>query len=86
MSKIKQKTITTLLAKPDLVPENLKSVFAKMITVKDSAVEIDKTIAQTQNSLNELYSRRDELNGAGFVLAELISDSLPEELVKQYEV
>lgn len=76
--------IQSLLHKPEAQPETLRPMFSKLAESQSIFTNVEKAIAQTQNSLAQLFEQRSRAIGAGDAVAELIGSQLTPELIAEY--
>lgn len=76
--------IANLIDHPELQPEAIKATMAKLRDLRPVVNQVEVSIKQTQQSLNQLFENRAKLSGSFETLLQLVEESMPKETLEQY--
>lgn len=77
-------SISYLLTKPELWPEESKKFFEKLIDYDKTASNIQASINQAKKSINDLQSQFHQTVGSITAISNIIADYIPEEKFEEY--
>ena len=77
-------TISNLVMKPELQPENLRGLFKKLTDLQPIVENIENSLAQTKQSMNSLMENRARVAGSMETLVSLLEEQLPKDIVEKF--
>jgi len=80
----KQVAVAYLLRNKKEIPEGLENLFSKLSSLEESAFSVMMAVKEAKRTISTLSPKSEQLAGAMSAVADLISDELDEDQIKEF--